>query len=292
MKVENNNDYLVSISGSCNTSFTIKMTLYTSMILGGAWMYFMGGYFFYAGFILLGVAFAHGVELQHQVLHGGAFSNNIVNRIVGFLLGAPMLVSYSNYKASHLIHHAKVGTKDDTEFFEFNTLDGSSNIFTKLISFFLITHYIEFFKRVFKALLGKDINDLCDQKTNKQIRNEYIMMLVIIIVAIVGLAYFEMLTYLGAWLLPLFLVASPLHTLIEFPEHFGCNNESENVLENTRSIRASSFMVWYTNGNNYHVEHHMYPLVRPEKLSIVHRRINQDIQHTNHSYSEFFFESI
>ncbi len=203
-----------------------------------------------------------------------------------------MLVAYSNYQASHLVHHAKVGTEGDTEFFEFNTLDENTTWITKLSCFFLISHYFEFTKRLIKALSGKSISPKFNKLTNNKIRDEYLMMLTLIVVSVSVSIYFDSLSHLLVWLLPLCLIAAPIHTLIEFPEHFGCNNESEDIFENTRSIRASSFMVWYTNGNNYHVEHHMYPLVRPEKLSILHRRINSNIVNINVSYSEFFLESI
>ncbi|PQJ62282.1 fatty acid desaturase family protein [Photobacterium angustum] len=283
---------LKNISGACNVSFTIKILIYISMIGSGVWLFFQGGWLYFLGIIVLGLAFSHGVELQHQVLHGGAFTNEKINRITGFLLGAPMLVSYSNYQASHLIHHEKVGTEDDIEFFEFNTLDKDKGLIPKILCFFLISHYIDFFNRTIKSIKRMDINPLFNKNTNRKINNEYIYMFLTIIAACAILAYTNNIEYISIWLLPLLFIAAPIHTLVEFPEHFGCNNESENILENTRSIKASSFMVWYTNGNNYHVEHHMFPLVRPEKLSILHRKMKSEIKHTNHSYSEFFLESI
>ncbi len=279
---------LRSISGANNLSFLIKLIIYLIMIGTAVYITLLSDLPYFLGLILIGVTFAHGVELQHQALHGSGFSNTILNRAIGFLLGLPMLVSFSAYQYSHLLHHDKVGTKDDTEFFEFNTLKDGSGTLSKFYSFFLFSHYIEFIRRSLKSLFTSTIINGCNKSTNKKIRIEYLTMIVIISTLFSVVSY-EMFLL---WLIPLITVTAPIHSLIEFPEHFGCNNNSENIMENTRTIKSSSFYIWFTNGNNYHVEHHMYPLVRPEKLSVVNRALASEIVYFNSTYSEFFLESI
>jgi len=283
---------LLPISGADSRSFSIKLVLYVSMIVGGVSLSYEGGGYFWLGMFLIGLAFAHGVELQHQVLHGAGFLNRRLSHVVGFILGLPMLVSYSSYQFSHLAHHDKVGTEDDVEFFEFNTLNDEQKWYSKVASFLLFTHYSVFIKRVFRAILSREIIAEADGDTNRDIRREYLLMAFLIIALLSTSIVFDSFQYFLLWFLPLTLFAAPTHTLIEFPEHFGCDNQSENILRNTRTIRSNPFFVWFTNGNNYHVEHHMFPLVRPEKLSIVHRKISGDIAYQNQSYFEFFMESI
>src|ERR1041384_1865877 len=55
--------------------------------------------------LLLGLAYAHAVELQHQCLHNTAYRSRTWGRVVGVLLGLPSLVSFSDYQNSHLKHH-------------------------------------------------------------------------------------------------------------------------------------------------------------------------------------------
>ena len=74
------------------------------------------------GIVLLGVMFAHGVELQHQALHGQGFRHRGVNEFFGVLLGLPMLVSFAAYQASHLRHHRHLGTPQNREFFDYGCL--------------------------------------------------------------------------------------------------------------------------------------------------------------------------
>src|ERR1044071_2506306 len=69
--------------------------------------------------ILLGMAYAHAVELQHQCLHTTAYKSRVWNRIVGVILGLPSFVSFSDYQNSHLKHHRLLGTPEDKEFFNY-----------------------------------------------------------------------------------------------------------------------------------------------------------------------------
>src|ERR1043166_623819 len=60
--------------------------------------------------MLLGLVYAHGVELVHECLHHNMFRHPLLNRLFGSLAGMPMLVSYSHCKYQHLHHHKYVGT--------------------------------------------------------------------------------------------------------------------------------------------------------------------------------------
>ena len=71
---------------------------------------------------------------------------------------------------------------------------------------------------------------------------------------------------LKAWLVPMLLVGQPIHLLVELPEHIGCAAASTDPLRNTRSIGGSWFSRWFTNGNNFHVEHHILPALSMDQL--------------------------
>ena len=84
---------------------------------------------------------------------------------------------------------------------------------------------------------------------------------------------------LALWVVPLVLSAEAAHFLIELPEHFGCDKPTRDVMTNTRTVMASRFMFWLTNGNNYHVEHHYSPQVPVERLPELHRLLSPRIKH-------------
>ncbi|CAH2809917.1 MAG: Fatty acid desaturase [uncultured Paraburkholderia sp.] len=237
--------------------------------------------------ILLGAAFAHGVELQHQALHQSGFKSRQMSRFFGVLFGLPMLVSFSAYQDSHLFHHKKLGTPDDAEFFRYG--NKSARRFIAIIKhFFLINHFCDFLKITIDSLNGIFPTTRLLPGNAKKIRFEYLFMAS----AFFGSAYvahhFGSDVFVKFWIIPLFVFAAPIHALIELPEHFACDNGSEDVFLNTRTVKTNSFMTWFTNGNNYHVEHHWLASLPIEKLATIHKSIDTSIQNISPSYLSFY----
>lgn len=240
------------------------------------------------GILLLGAAFAHAVELQHESLHGLAFRTKFVNRLVGFFLGVPMLVSFSHYRARHLKHHRLLGTKGDSEFFDKVRLQGLSRAEIFLTAFCPTRIIKNLLVVIPKAILGLTLDPELSDDTASRVRREYLVIGVILLLSTILSLASEPAIILKFWLLPLFCVAEPLHFFIELPEHLGCNTESRDPLQNTRSITGSWFSFWFTNGNNLHVEHHLYPAIPIYRLPEVHSKIRYAIANRDESYISCF----
>ncbi len=209
------------------------------------------------GIVIIGSMFAHAVELQHQCLHYTAFRSRPLNRIVGIILGLPTLTSFHAYRRSHLDHHRNLGTPNDQTFFVYKFLETSSlkNFAHDLLG---ISHL----RASLSAILGNNDSRLIDlhsmDATSKESeRFDYGLMGFLIVSAILVAMTFGFTLILKLWILPLLLVAQPIHFLIELPEHIGCFTKSTSVFDNTRTIYGSPFSSWFTNYNNLHVEHHL-----------------------------------
>ncbi len=245
------------------------------------------------GALLVGLMFAHGVELQHQALHHTAFRSRWLNEIVGVALGLPMLVSFAGYQASHLRHHRDLGTTANTEFFDYGDQYGAGTLSTlrhMTLRFTMFPHYVAFAAAVARALSGRAFpGERAD--VSRRMRRDYLLM----IGGIAALLCCCVLTHSAApllmWLLPLLVVAGPVHALIEMPEHYHCETDNPEVFANTRTIRSTAFLTWFTNGNNFHVEHHLLPAVGVERLQELHERIAPRIDHLYPSYVAFFCET-
>jgi fatty acid desaturase len=230
----------------------------------------------FVGMFLLGLIYAHAVELQHQALHSTAFPSKFWNRLVGYFLGLPMLVSYSDYQHSHLQHHRLLGTKDDREFFNYG-YDHLTSLKPLLRHLLMVGHYRDVSRFIFNAVLGRTRPGISKRETAVHVRSEYQGM-AILIALMVGLSiYFKTGLFLKIWFIPL-LVAIPTHALIELPEHWGRDHGTLDVRSNTRTIRASWFGYWFTNGNNYHIEHHWLPAVPNDRFPELHRAISDEIE--------------
>lgn len=278
-------------SRSSDVTFGMKFAIYLAGIgygaaaaLSGTWEWQM------LGVILLGAMFAHGVELQHQVLHNQGFRTGWLNEFAGVLVGLPMLVSFAGYQASHLRHHRLLGTPDNKEFFDYGDQYGASRLVTVLVwakRFLMPVHYVGFLKNVGRALTGREVPGESPDVAKRVRRDHLIMLAAIAALALISAAT-QFSVILVAWMIPLVLVAAPLHALIEMPEHYRCDVTSTNVFRNTRSIKSNAFMTWFTNGNNFHVEHHMMPGLPLDRLHDLHAAIGSNIPNLYVSYRAFY----
>lgn len=268
--------------------FQIKLALYLLVvpILGGL-VFWLSGALKILPALLLGIAYAHAVELQHQCLHNTAYRSKFWNRLVGVFLGLPSLVSFSDYQNSHLRHHRLLGTDSDREFFNYS--------YEKLTSFaaliphlWMVRHYQDVMGYIVRSTVGQLVRRKEAQPAMaKRIRFEYQLMAVSLVAIAVVTVVFQTPIFLYLWVIP-FLVAVPVHALIEMPEHIGCDTSLPNVLVNTRTMKANEALVWFVNGNNYHVEHHWLPGVPNNKLPVLHSLVQPRIEYFDASYWIFY----
>lgn len=272
-----------------SAAFSWRLGALTALYLTGGYLVILGHLWSSVlGTLLIGIAMTHGVELQHQALHGHGFKNRHSNRLVGYLLGLPMLVMYSHYQARHLWHHRHVGTSRDSEFFDYQLEESQFTIGELVFNAFDLSLILRFVKYAARSALGLRIDRDISVKpaVESRIRWEYAISTALLLTVAVG-CYHHLEILAKLWLLPLVLIAIPCHFLVELPEHILCNRNSVNVVENTRTIVSGPFGYWFTNGNNFHVEHHMYPSVPMNKLHRVHAFLAQDISQLDESYRSF-----
>lgn len=237
--------------------------------------------------VLLGLAYAHAVELQHQCLHNTAYRSRFWGRVVGVLLGLPSLVSFSDYQNSHLKHHRLLGTPEDKEFFNYayQKLHSFPSLVTHL---WMVRHYRDVVGYIFNSTRGKLVRkDQATLKMAQKIRFEYKLMAIFLTTMVVVTIVFQTPLFLKLWLIPL-LIAVPTHALIELPEHIGCNTTVNDVLVNTRTIKTNKFTVWFVNGNNYHVEHHWLPAVPNDKFPELHTYVSSRTTYADVGYRSFY----
>jgi fatty acid desaturase len=273
---------LSQINGSV---FTIKFLIWISIIAISSFLVvLMPSFWKIIPIVLLSSMYAHGVELQHQCLHYTAFRRKILNKICGFLLGLPMFVSFSDYQYSHLKHHRDLGTPENKEYFNYG--QKPQNLLTFIPHLFMIGHYKEVLKYLLYAIIGKQKKEI-PVKVSKSILIEYRLIILLLIFISVFSIILKSDFVIYSWLIP-FLLSVPLHVLLELPEHMGCETEVTDVSKNTRTIKANKFALWFTNGNNFHVEHHWLPSVPVEKLPSLHKKIQHKQKYYETTYLSFY----
>ncbi|MEV6165598.1 fatty acid desaturase [Streptomyces sp. NPDC052052] len=240
------------------------------------------------GVLLLAAMYTHMVELQHQCLHHSAFRRSTPHRPVGFLLGLPLLSAYSHYRVQHLQHHKYLGTPDDSEFFGFEPrapLTWGALVRGALSPARLGQVAVDAYKscRGSWTYTKGQIGD----RSRRQVVAEY-RLFALFLVGTVALSVGGYgLAVLVLWVLPL-LLSIPIHFLLELPEHVLCDNDSTDVLVNTRTITGSWLSQWYTNGNNFHVEHHAAMVVPINRLQERHPVAKEWAAHQEDTYVSFY----
>lgn len=272
-----------------SSAFAGKIVLALSLLSGGVYLVSLDSVFAVTlGVVLIGAMFAHAVELQHQCLHNTAFKSRAANRVVGTLLGIPMLSSFHAYRRSHMEHHRLLGTPNDKPYFTYKFLESPSAV-AFLHDLFGIAHL----KSAFNSVLRQGKSGLIT--VGSQAEEEYTTERIdyALMAFALACAYFYSITtrsdlVLKAWLLPMLLVGQPLHFLVELPEHVGCATASTDPFRNTRSICGSWFSRWFTNGNNYHVEHHLLPALSMDQLHDAFLLNRGRHLHVKRSYLHFY----
>ena len=133
-----------------------------------------------------------------------------------------------------------------------------------------------------------EVGAVLPEKSRRAIHEEYILFLSAVVVAIAASVVTGSFLIVRVWILPLLLVSEPFHFWIELPEHFGCSKLTDLSMEHTRTIRGSWFSFWFTNGNNLHVEHHLFQFLPIDQLPKVHGRIREKLAHSDRDYLTFF----
>lgn len=238
--------------------------------------------------VLLGLLYAHLVELQHECLHEHAYRRRWLNRAVGFLCGVPMLSSYWHYKYEHLRHHAYLGTAQNQEFFNyrFHDLDKPLGF---LRGCFHLGRYLDVGRDLGRSVTGRLNPRVTKTVAARKIRQEYVAFAVILAGAVAASVLLHTYLLLLVWVLPTLLVAEPTHFLIELPEHFGLNTQTDpNVLTNTRTVRATRLGSWFTNGNDLHTAHHFHQGVPMAQVPRLHALIADRVGTVDRSYPAFY----
>jgi fatty acid desaturase len=238
--------------------------------------------------VVIGLMYAHLVELQHECLHEHPFRSRRLNRVFGFLSGVFMFSSFSHYKYQHLRHHALLGKDENKEFFNyrFNRLSSPVGF---LRGAFHLGRYADVLRHVGRAVTGRPIPEVRRPTTHRRIVQEYRLFVALVVAAVVFTVTTGNLLLVAAWLVPLLLVAEPTHFLIELPEHFGLNTQHDpSVMSNTRTIRTGPVAVWFTNGNNMHTTHHAHPGIPMENVPALTAQINPHFEVVEPSYWSFY----
>ncbi len=264
------------------------------LILGSGYLVFLwwGTWLAILPYIVYSVLYASTSDSRwHESSHGTAFKTDWMNNALYEISSFMVFRQSTVWRWSHARHHSDTIIRGrDPEI----AVPRPPDIKMMLLNFIGLQGSIPEARRLFTHAAGKidpEVATYLPESENKTVifkARVYILIFAVVIAlsiiysTILPLMYIGLPTILGGWLMPVY----------GFTQHAGLQ---ENVLDhrlNSRTVymnRIHRFLYW---NMNYHVEHHMFPLIPYHALPELHEQIKDDCPKPYNGIIETFREII
>lgn len=204
--------------------------------------------------------------IGHEGFHLSLSKNKYVSAYVGVIISS-MVFSFMQIGASisHWNHHRYTNQEKDPDVEIFTKF---KNLFSRLL-FGRITANRIYLKNALKMAAGKDLPyDYKMPFTKNEIKTfARVNLLTSLLFTLVYLSVLRINPTAGVIFIVIPHIFLTFYSGIRsYLEHAGTGH---GLLSDTRS-RTASFFTWFYFGNNYHLEHHLYPMVPCYRLPGVH----------------------
>jgi fatty acid desaturase len=261
-------------------------------LFGGLGVYFWGTWWAVPAFAVYGVLYGSaGDSRWHECSHGTAFKTRWMNEAVYQIGSFFVLREPVPWKWSHARHHTDtIIVGRDPEI----AVPRPTNLFHVVLGFINVRHGSKELREIllhcFGRLVAEEEDYIPESEHYKVYRTARIYAL--IFATVIGLSiYFQS-------FLPLVLVGLPsfygawLHYLCGLTQHAGL---AEDVLDhrlNCRTVYMNPIVQFIYWNMNYHVEHHMFPLVPYHALPALHEELKPDMPPAYQGFVETYREII
>jgi fatty acid desaturase len=262
------------------------------LVTGALGIYFWGSWWCVPFFLIYGVMYGSASDSRwHECGHGTAFKTRWMNDAVYEIACFMIIRNPVTWRWSHTRHHTDtVIVGRDPEIAVMRPPD----LFRLCLNFFGILDaahgLVDMVRNAFGVISDAEKTFVPEQEQPRAIRVARIWLA--IYVATIALA-----VHMGS-ILPLMLIGLPRlygawhHLLTGLLQHGGL---ADNVIDhrlNSRSVYMNPFSRFVYWNMNYHVEHHMFPMVPYHALPQLHEMIKHDLPKPNASMLEGYREMI
>ncbi|MDZ4676585.1 MAG: fatty acid desaturase [Oligoflexia bacterium] len=237
------------------------------------------------------ILFFRNFTLMHDAVHGAVSKSKSFNNSMGYIAGALCFLPYWPWKQVHLQHHYWAGNIDqDPTMKIIKNFNPEAHTLVAVLQFFwrswipllAFMQHIVFWSAGFKSIVKSSKKDFsCNMYS-------YGMPLIIYFAIYkgLGLGFLDIAPGLAIYLVMVEVINFPHH--LQLPQNRG--NKLLPIWRQYEVTRSCSYPKWFSyliiNNFNYHVEHHLFPilpwyrlhLVRPLLKNIVGRSYNESIR--------------
>ena len=272
--------------------------LYFLILLFSAYMAFitLGTWWTIFWFLIYGNIYTFSNPIWHECGHKLAFKsrrlNEIFYHITSFMYNYEPIRwrwshhhhhTYTLHTNNHYDHEIQITKPTDLFFVLMIHLPGG-NIFT-----FLFSH-IETIKHAL-GLNSIVMKDCVPKKEQPKLRFFARIHMILWILIISFSIYFQTWLPILYLLLP-FLYGTTLINIIHFIQHAGLENNAKDHRLTTRTVKLNTFLSFLSWNMEYHLEHHMFPMVPSYNLQRLHEAVKDQMPKPKNSLWDAYKEII
>ena len=261
---------LVQLVGHLNL---IAVMIWLNMILSGVWQIFaMAGQ---------GIVMVFLFTAMHECSHATAFRSRWINRAVGRLAGAMLVIGPRWFFYFHQDHHKF--TQDPARDPELASPKPDS-----AAAYFWYLTGLPFWISNLRVLVGNAFgrrDDVYVPVTVRQAIYTEARWMLGLYLAVIPMLVFQ--GWFATYVLVPLLLGQPFLRAYLLAEHAGCEPGNDNMLANTRTLLTAApvrFLAW---NMPYHTEHHSFPAVPFHRLPHLHRLMRSDVMNLDPGYLSF-----
>ena len=267
------------------------------IILAAGGMYFWGSWVAWPFWIVYGVVYGSASDARwHECGHGTAFKTRWMNKVVYQIASFQIMRNPVLWKWSHVRHHTDtliVGRDPEIAWMQ------PVGLVLKALAFTGLVDTRDSLRTLARNALGRFSDDEWEYLPESEEATAIFwarMHLSIYAAVLVAVLVMLVAGYGWAALIPVLLIGGPRtygcwhFVMTGLLQHGGLSEDVVDHRLNSRTVYMNPISRWIYWNMNYHVEHHMFPMVPYHALPVLHDEIKDDLPAPNTSVADAYKE--
>ena len=274
---------------------TIHFLIYfSSLIFFGYLAYnFWGTWLFLLFFFIYSTIYTFAIANGHETVHRTAFKTRWINEVFCYISFFQLHSEPLSFRWSHTFHHSNT-LQTEGEYDHEIEVSRPTHLIKFFLKFIPLTDLFFIHQSAFvgttKSALGimspsNKITAPLDQQL-KIIRNARILLLLWFIIILVSF-YFNTWWPIVFYFLPTF-VGRPIHFAVNVTQHLAAKVDSKDHRLSTHTIILNPILSFYYWHMEYHIEHHMFPMVPSYNLKKLRQEIDNQLPKPFNGLFDFY----
>ena len=259
------------------------LVYFATLILFGYLSYiYWGTWFFLIFFFIYSTIYTFAVANTHETVHRTAFKTRWINEVFCYISFFQVHGEPLSFRWSHTFHHSNTLQTEEEYDHEIEVSRPTDLIrfflkFIPLTDLFYIhqSSFVNITKLAFGIMSESNkITAPIDQQ-KKITRNARFLLLIWFLIIFVSF-YFSTLWPIVFYFLPPF-VGRPIHFAVNVTQHLAAKVDTKDHRLSTHTVILNPILSFYYWHMEYHIEHHMFPMVPSYNLKKLRKEIEKEL---------------